>query len=95
MLTIVNAARRTRFTLAPMLDMPVIPPIVVKDTPKPRRVTSLSEARELVEDLLRAHRTAPFRDVLARLRNAQSEDEAIEAVGALRELLALEDLLAA
>jgi hypothetical protein len=78
-----------------MLDFPVVPPLDVKDTPKPRRVTSLNEARALVDDLLRVRRTAPFRDLLRRLDAARTEEDAIEAIGALRELLALEDLLAA
>jgi hypothetical protein len=78
-----------------MLDFPVVPPFDVKDTPKPRRVTSLNEARALVDDLLRVRRTAPFRDLLRRLDGVKTEEEAVEAIGALRELLALEDLLAA
>jgi hypothetical protein len=78
-----------------MLDFPVVPPIEVKDTPKPRRISSLNEARALVDDLLRARRTAPLRDLLRRLDAAKTEEDAIEAIGALRELLALEDLLTA
>jgi len=78
-----------------MLDFPIVPPIAVKDRPKPRRVTSLKDARALVDDLLRDRRTAPFRDMLARIDSVKSEEDAIEATGALRELLAMEDLLAA
>jgi hypothetical protein len=78
-----------------MLDFPVVPPIAVKDVPKPRRVVTLNEARALVDDLLRARRTAPFRELLRRLDAVKTEEDAIEAIGALRELLALEDLLAA
>jgi hypothetical protein len=77
-----------------MLDFPVVPEIDVKDTPKKRRVRSLAEARTLVEDFLRARRTAPWREVLKRIEDANTEEDAIEAIGALRELLALEDLIA-
>jgi hypothetical protein len=78
-----------------MLDFPVAPPIVVADTPKPRVVTSLNEARALVHDLLHVRRFVAFREILARLDAVKTEDEAIEAIGALRELLAMEKLLAA
>jgi hypothetical protein len=78
-----------------MLDFPVAPPISVKDTPKPRQVTSLNEARALVDDLLRQRRFVVFRAMLHRLDSVRTEEEAIEAIGALRELLAMEHLLAA
>jgi hypothetical protein len=78
-----------------MLDFPVAPPIVVADTPKPRVVRSLNEARALVRDLLHMRRFFAFREILARLDAVKTEDEAIEAIGALRELLAMEKLLAA
>jgi len=76
-----------------MLDFPLVPPIEVKDTPKPRRVTSLGEARALVDDLLRDRRFDKWRDMLARLDAVKTEEEAMEATGALRELLAMEHLL--
>ncbi len=77
-----------------MLDFPVVPPIVVKDTPRPRRLTTLNEARAYVDEMLRTHRPPAWREALARLDGAKSEEEAIEAIGSLRELLALEDLIA-
>lgn len=78
-----------------MLDFPVDPPIVVADTPKPRKITSLTEARALVHDLLHVRRFVVFRDMLERLDAVKTEEDAIEAIGALRELLAMEKLLAA
>jgi len=76
-----------------MDDFPVIPPIIVKDTPKPRRVTTLEEARAYVDEAMRLGRPAPWREVWHRLETVTSEEEAIEAIGDLRELLAEEDLL--
>jgi DNA topoisomerase VI subunit A len=69
------------------------PPLVVKDTPKARRLASLAEARAFVEDAMQLGRPPPWRDVYYRLRAVRSADEAVEAIGALRELLELEDLL--
>jgi hypothetical protein len=67
--------------------------LIVKDTPKPLRLHSLAEARAFVDVELRFGRPPVWRDMLHRLVAVQSEDEAIEAVGALRELLELEHLL--
>ena len=75
-----------------MLDFPVAPPIVVKDTPHKRRITTLNEARAYVDEMLHARRLAPLREIKQKLDDAKHEDDAIEAIGALRELLALEDL---
>ena len=77
-----------------MLDFPITPPIMVKDAPRPRRVASLIEARVLVHDLLHVRRFVAFREMLARLDAVKTDEEAIEAIGALRELLAMEKLLA-
>jgi hypothetical protein len=76
-----------------MDDFRIDPPLVVKDTPKPRRLASLAEARAFVADAMRLGRPPPWRHMYGRLRAARSEDEAVEAIGALRELLELEDLL--
>jgi len=79
-----------------MDDFPVVPPILIKDTPKPRRLTTLQEARGYVDEAMHlGRRPAPWREVWHRLKAAASEDEAIEAIGDLRELLAEEDLLIA
>lgn len=77
-----------------MLDFPVAPPIIVKDTPHPRRITTLKQARTYVDELLRLRRLPVWRDLLHRIDRAKTEDEAIEAIGALREVLVLEDMIA-
>lgn len=46
-----------------------------------------------VAEMIRIGRPPPWRDVQHRLEAAQTEDEAVEAIGALRELLDLEKLL--
>ena len=80
-------------TLAAMDDFPIAPPLVIKDTPHPRRLTRLKDARDYVDEAMRIGRPAPWREVWVRLKAVKSEDEAIEAIGDLRELLANEDLL--
>ena len=75
-------------------EFPVAPPLMIKDTPHPRRLTKLSDARAYVDEAMRlGRRSAPWRDLWHRLKSAASEDQAIEAIGAMRELLAEEDLL--
>jgi hypothetical protein len=76
-----------------MDDFRIDPPLVVKDTPKPRRLASLGEARAYVDAALRLGRPPPWREVYDRLRAVAAEDDTIEAIGDLRELLELEDLL--
>jgi hypothetical protein len=76
-----------------MFDFRIDPPLVVKDTPKPRPLGSLAEAAAFVAEAMRLGRPPPWRDMYGRLRAVRSEEEAIEVVGALRELLDLEDLL--
>ena len=76
-----------------MLDFRIYPPLVVKDTPKPRPLGSLAEARHFVERAMRLGRPPPWRNIYERLRAVGNEEEAIEVIGALRELLDLEDLL--
>jgi hypothetical protein len=76
-----------------MDTFPIAPPIIVKDTPKPRRLTTLKEARDYVDEAMRLGRPEPWREVWHRLKSVTAEDEAIEAIGDLRELLAEEDLL--
>ena len=76
-----------------MDDFRIDPPLVVKDTPKPRRLASLVDARAFVDDEMRLGRPPPWREVYHRLTTVRSDDEASEAIGALREFLELEDLL--
>jgi hypothetical protein len=79
--------------LAQRDEFPIVPPIIVKDTPKPRRFTTVEEARDYVDEAMRLGRPAPWREVWHRLKTVTSEDGAIEAIGDLRELLVEEDLL--
>ncbi len=76
-----------------MDDFQIEPPLVVKDSPKPRRLTTLAQARAYVGEAMRLGRPAPWRELWHRLKSVSSEDEAIEAIGDMRELLAEEDLL--
>jgi hypothetical protein len=76
-----------------MDDFQIEPPLVVKDTPKPRRLTTLAQARTYVGEAMRLGRPAPWRELWHRLKSVNSEEEAIEAIGDMRELLAEEDLL--
>lgn len=76
-----------------MDDFPIFSPLVVKGTPKARQLRTLGEARDYVDEAMRLGRPAPWREVWHRLKQASSEDEAVEAIGDLRELLAEEDLL--
>jgi len=74
-------------------DFPIMPPMRVKDEPRERRLETLNDARSFVDGALAARRTPPWRELHTRLKNVKSEDDAIEAIGALRELLVLEGLL--
>jgi hypothetical protein len=76
-----------------MQDFPIVPPLVIKDTPKPRRLTSLAQARAYVDEAMRVGRPEPWRELWHRLKSVSSEEDAIEAIGDMRELLADEDLL--
>jgi hypothetical protein len=76
-----------------MDDFPIAPPIVIKDTPKPQRLTKLSEARAYVDKAMRVGRPEPWRELWHRLKAVTNEEDAIEAIGDLRELLGEEDLL--
>ncbi|HTE75397.1 MAG TPA: hypothetical protein VK653_01505 [Xanthobacteraceae bacterium] len=76
-----------------MQDFPIVPPIVIKDTPKPQRLTTLAQARAYVDEAMRLGRPEPWRELWHRLKSVTSEEDAIEAIGDMRELLAEEDLL--
>lgn len=77
-----------------MLDFPVAPPIVVKDTPHKRKIATLTEARAFVDEMLHQRRLYKLREIKMKLDGAKTEEDAIEAIGGLRELLADEDLIA-
>jgi hypothetical protein len=76
-----------------MDDFPIVPPLVIKDEPRPRHLKTLKEARDYVDAAMRIGRPEPWREVWHRLKAVATEEEAIEAIGDLRELLAEEDLL--
>jgi hypothetical protein len=76
-----------------MDDFPIAPTLVIKDEPKPRRLKTLKDARDYVEEAMRIGRPEPWREVFRRLKAVTNEEDAIEAIGDLRELLAEEDLL--
>jgi hypothetical protein len=76
-----------------MDDFPIAPTLVIKDEPKPRRLKTLKDARDYVEGAMRIGRPEPWREVFRRLKAVTNEEDAIEAIGDLRELLAEEDLL--
>jgi hypothetical protein len=76
-----------------MDDFPIAPPLVIKDAPKPRRLTTLKEAHDYVVEAMRVGRPEPWREVWHRIKSVTDEEDAIEAIGDLRELLIEEDLL--
>ena len=76
-----------------MQDFRIHPALVVKDTPRPRRLGTLAQARAYVDEGMRLGRPPAWREIFHRLGRVRSEDEAIEAIGTLRELLELEGLL--
>ncbi len=79
--------------MSPMIELQIKPVIIVKDTPKPRRLATLSQAKAFVEEELRRGRPPAWRDLHRRLLSAANAEDAVEAIGALREVLQLEDLL--
>ena len=66
----------------------------MKDTPKPRQLKTFADARAFTDEALAQRRSAPWREMAHRFAAVQSEEDALEAVAALRELLAIEGLLA-
>jgi hypothetical protein len=92
-LTVVKAARHAGGYCDIMLDFAIDPPLIVKDTPRPRHLKTLAEAHAFVDEMLHQRRLYKLREIFRRIEAVSSEDEAIEAVGALRELLALDHLL--
>ncbi|MFZ3357823.1 MAG: hypothetical protein WA177_03590, partial [Xanthobacteraceae bacterium] len=63
-----------------MQDFPIDPPLIVKDTPKPRRLATLSEARAYVDEAMRIGRPEPWRELWHRSKSVTSEDDAVEAI---------------
>lgn len=79
--------------MATMNDIRIVPPIIVRAEPKPLRLTTLAEARAYVDEAMRIGRPEPWRELWQRLKAVTTEEDAIEAFGDMRELLAEEDLL--
>jgi hypothetical protein len=76
-----------------MEDFPIVPPLVIKDTPKPWRLATLAQARAYVDEAMRVGRPEPWRELWHPLKSVATEEDAIEAFGGMRELLIEEDLL--
>jgi hypothetical protein len=76
-----------------MDDFRIVPQLIIKDTPKPQRLTTLKEARDYVAEAMRIGRPEPWRELWHRLKSVTNEEDAIEAIGDMRELLIDEDLL--
>ena len=76
-----------------MDDFPIVPTLVIRDEPKPRHLKTLKDVRDYVEEAMRIGRPEPWREVSRWLKAVADEEDAIEALGDLRELLAEEDLL--
>lgn len=76
-----------------MEDFPINPPLLVKDTPKPRQIATLSQARAYVDEAMQIGRPEPWRELWHRLKSVTTAEDAIEAIGDMSELLAEEDLL--
>jgi hypothetical protein len=76
-----------------MDDFAIVPPLTVRDEPKPRRLSTLAQARDYVGEAMRLGRPEPWRELWHRLKSVTNEEDAAEAIGDMRELLELEDLL--
>lgn len=46
-----------------MEDFPITPAIVVRETPKPRRLKTIKEARDYIDEAMRLGRPEPWREV--------------------------------
>jgi hypothetical protein len=74
-------------------NIPIDPPLLIKDSPKPRRLATFGEARVYIDEALRTGRPAPWRELWHRFKTVTAEDEAIETIVDMRELLATEGSL--
>jgi hypothetical protein len=88
-----DAPSRVHFAMTAVDDFPVAPPLVIKDAPKPRHLKTLKDARDYIEGAMRIGRPEPWREAWRRIKAVTNEEDAIEAIGDLRELLEDEDLL--
>jgi hypothetical protein len=53
-----------------MQDFPIHPPLIVKDTPRPRPLRSIAEARAYIDEGMRLGRPPPWRELYRRLSRA-------------------------
>ncbi len=75
-------------------DYPIVPPIRVKDSSHPRKLATIQDAQAFVDEALAVQRTPPWRELKARFDRVQTEEDAFEAISALHDVLAAEELLA-
>ncbi len=66
-----SPAPSRRVILSMMQDFLIVPPLVIKDTPKPRRLASLSQARAYVDEAMRLGRPKPWRELWHRLKSVK------------------------
>jgi hypothetical protein len=73
-----------------MTDCRIEPELVVNDGP---RLTSIEAATAFVREMVDRRSFEPWKDMLRRLEAVRTEEDAVEAIGALRELLEIEQML--
>jgi hypothetical protein len=73
-----------------MTDFRIEPELVVNDGP---RLTSIAAATAFVREMVDLRSFEPWKDMLRRLEAVRTEEDAVEAAGALRELLETEQML--
>lgn len=73
-----------------MTDFHIEPELVVRDG---RRLTRISEAVTFARQMVKQRSMDLWKDTLRRLEAVNSEEDALEAAGALAEVLEVEDLL--
>jgi len=91
LVVVLMRARRAQLGAMNPDNFAIDPPLLLKDSPKPRRLATFGQARAYINEALRAGRPAPWRELWHRFKTVTAEDEAIEAIGDMRELLATED----
>jgi hypothetical protein len=77
-----------------MQDLPLQPELYVRNGEE-RTLRSIADARAYVRELVKVRSFPPWVAMLRRLEAVETEEDALEAAGALRELLTAEKLLVA
>src|SRR5262249_54380098 len=88
-----RSLQRSEIHECPLDDFPITPPMIVKDTPQPRWLMTIKEGCDYVDEAMRLGRAEPWSGLWHRLSSLASHDEAVEAIGDLRELPESEDSL--